>query len=142
MITNTNLTLIQGNLVRDAELNDEHGLVTFSVAIDRAGSEKGSENTTGYFDVKMWVRESEYSAAATVKRIKTSFAEGKLTKGARVSIAGRLVQERWEKDGSKNSKIIIVAEDMNIMFTADNTNKVPVGATAGTATKDFDINQF
>lgn len=147
MITNTNLTLIQGNLVRDAEFNDQHGLINFSIAVDYAGNEKDSDSNTGYFDVKMWVRESDHSAASTVKRIKAAFQDGKLSKGAKVAVAGRLMQERWAKEGGgTNSRIVIMAEDLNVMFSGDKTGTATgTGtATAGNAPKqaEFSIDSF
>lgn len=144
MISNSNLIMIQGNLVRDAEFNTDHGLITFSVAVDRAGNEKDSDNTTGYFDVKVWVTDSDYSAPATVKRIKSNFTDGKLAKGSRVSIIGRIQQERWPKaEGGTNSRIVIMAEDMMVMFSSD-ANKVPAGsvASASAAKSDFNIDSF
>jgi single-stranded DNA-binding protein len=142
MITNTNLTLIQGNLVRDAEFNDQHGLITFSIAVDYAGNEKDSESNTGYFDVKMWVRESQHSAESTVKRIKAAYTDGKLGKGAKVAVAGRLMQERWPKEGGgTNSRVVIMAEDLNVMFSGE--NKTP-GTTTAPSTKEpqFSIDSF
>lgn len=144
MITNTNLLIIQGNLVRDAEFNDQHGLVTFSIAVDYAGNEKDSDSNTGYFDVKMWVRESDHSAVSTVKRVKAAVSDGKLIKGAKVAITGRITQERWKnEDGKVNSRTVIMAEDMNVMFSGE--TRVPAAATSGTVAapkSEFSIESF
>lgn len=141
MITNTNLTIIQGNLVRDAEYNEGIGLLTFSIAVDYAGNEKDSDSNTGYFDVKMWLKESDYVATTVVKSVKGSLNDGRLVKGAKIALTGRLSQERWPKEGGgTNARVVIIAESMNVLWSND--SKVPVGAPAAAAEPEFSISQF
>jgi single-stranded DNA-binding protein len=47
--------------------------------------------------------------------VKTALTEGSLTKGTRIGIVGRLVQERWKgNDGKTNSRVVIMAEAIDI----------------------------
>ena len=91
---------IQGRLTRDAELkytNDGTALTSFSIATEFSWK-KGAEweKKVSYFDVTAW---GNLAAIA-----------GQLIKGTPVLVIGRLEQQRWEKDGKTNSKVVIVAE--------------------------------
>jgi single-strand DNA-binding protein len=66
-------------------------LATFTVAVNEP-----SRDETSFFDVTMWGKTAENFC----KYIK---------KGAVVLINGRLQQQRWEKDGAKRSKVVVVA---------------------------------
>lgn len=57
---------------------------------------------TYYFDVTLWGKIAE-----TLKPY--------LTKGKQIAVTGRLKQDRWEKDGVKNSKVSIVAQDVQLL---------------------------
>ncbi len=142
MITNTNLVSLQGRLTADPETNDNIGLVSFSLAVDFAGNEKDADSKTGFFDVKMWVNDSQYQAPAVVNAVKQNIADGKLVKGAKVSVMGRLSQERWTKDGSKNSKVVIVAENVQVMWSGSNENTTATATAAPAKQAEFSITSF
>ena len=38
-----------------------------------------------------------------------------LVKGKQIGVQGRLEQERWEKDGSKFSKVVVIAEHIELL---------------------------
>ena len=58
MIDPRNLINLTGGVVTDVELvNDKIG--KFRFAVDYAGSEKGSDNTSGYFDIVYYLRDSK-----------------------------------------------------------------------------------
>ena len=51
MIDPKNILNITGGVVSDPELVNDGKIANFTLAVDYAGSEKGSDNNTGYFDV-------------------------------------------------------------------------------------------
>jgi single-strand DNA-binding protein len=93
----TNNLTIDGNLVRDGEVrftNDGKAILSFSIAHNE---KTGDKETVHYFDITVFGKHAEYLADA-------GFAK----KGNNVLVAGRLVQQRWEKDGQKRSAIKII----------------------------------
>lgn len=76
-------------------------LVKFSLATDRyAGKEKG--RVTDYLDITVWGKIAEVHAE-------------QLGKGHMVCVNGDLVQERWEKEGSKFSKHVLNASNVEYL---------------------------
>ena len=54
MIDPKNIINITGGVVADPELVNDGKIANFTLAVDYAGSEKGSDNNTGYFDIVYW----------------------------------------------------------------------------------------
>jgi single-strand DNA-binding protein len=98
------LTII-GRLTRDPELKNvgEYALCNFSIA-----NNGFKENEVNFFDVVVWGKLGE-------------LVEKYCEKGKQVCITGELVQERWEKDGSKRSAVKIKAN--NVQFLGSDKNK-------------------
>lgn len=67
----------------------------------------GENEYTSYFDVVIWGK--------TAENIKPYIGKGK-----QLCINGRLRQDRWEKDGQKNSRVTIVAETVQLLGGRDN----------------------
>lgn len=108
MIDPKNLSNLTGGLVVDPEVVNDN-ILKLRLAVDYAGSEKGSQNTSGYFDVTYYLNNDDNQRNA--KFVRSQISEGKMKKGSQVSLVGRLVQERWTGDGDKkNAKVVIVAE--------------------------------
>ena len=92
-----------GRLTKDAEIRytaTGTAVLSISLAVGRR-EKKGDEWTdaVSYFDV-------------------TSFGEGVhkyLLKGTQIAVSGSLVQERWEKDGQKHSRVKIVANAVQLL---------------------------
>jgi single-strand DNA-binding protein len=73
-------------------------ICSFSVATNRFfKGDDGIEKEVSFFDVEAWGLLAENCNAL-----------GK--KGRGVRLIGRLKQERWDKDGDRRSKVVIVAE--------------------------------
>ncbi|MDR2742382.1 MAG: single-stranded DNA-binding protein [Treponema sp.] len=93
--------LVEGNLVRDPSMRftpKGTPICSFSVASNRYfKSDDGIEKEVSFFDVEAWGSLAE-----------TCNALGE--KGRGVRLTGRLKQERWDKDGDRRSKVVIVAE--------------------------------
>lgn len=62
----------------------------------------GDNEYVSYFDVVIWGK--------TAENIKPYIGKGK-----QLCINGRLRQDRWEKDGQKNSRVTIVAETVQLL---------------------------
>ena len=91
----TNNLTVDGNLVRDGEIkfsNSGKAVLSFSIAHN---AKIGEKEEVHYFDITVFGKHAEYIA---------DFAK----KGSSVLVAGRLVQQRWEKDGQKRSAIKII----------------------------------
>ena len=67
----------------------------------------GDNQYTSYFDVVVWGK--------TAENIKPYLGKGK-----QICINGRLRQDRWEKDGQKNSRVVSVAETVHLLGGRDN----------------------
>ena len=101
-----NIVAINGRITKDAELKYTSGgmaIATLSLASNRS-VKKGDkwEDEANFFDCTMFGKSAE-----AVKQY--------LTKGQQVSISGELRQERWEKDGQKNSRVTIIVNHLQLM---------------------------
>jgi single-strand DNA-binding protein len=97
-----NSILIEGNLVRDAEIRTTSKgttVGTFQIASNRYfRQETGMEKEVSFFNVETWSKLAESIC-------------NKGRKGRGVRVVGRLKQERWnDNDGKAQSKVVIVAE--------------------------------
>lgn len=99
-----NTVVISGNLTRDPEfrsLPNGTPVCELGVAVnERIKDETGNwTDRPNYFDVTVWGGMGEWAARS-------------LTKGAGVTVEGRLRYESWEKEGQKRSKVKIVANSL------------------------------
>lgn len=86
---------IAGRLTRDPETRDvgaDNKVASFGIAVD--GQKK---DETNFFDVEVWGKTAE-------------IVTGYFKKGSFILVSGRLRQDKWEKDGKTNSKVIVVGE--------------------------------
>jgi len=105
-----NVVAINGRLVREAELRfSTSGTVVlrFSIAVNRS-VKKGDkwEDEASFFDCVMFGKMAE-----SINKY--------LEKGKQVSIIGELVQNRWEKDGEKRSKVEIIVNRLQLLGGKD-----------------------
>ena len=147
MLDAKNVVTISGGIVSEPEIiNDK--IAKFRVAIDYAGSEKGGDNNSGYFDVVYYLNEGTNFASKNAQFLHSQITGGKLKKGSPLQILGRLVQERWQQDGANRSKVVIVAE--SVSYAASNYSKnnesgdAPKTAEAGSSASSYSSvpNQF
>ena len=86
-----------GRITRDAEtkiIRDDLSITSFSIAVDTGFGEK---KRTEFVNVKAFKKD----ALATY-----------LVKGKAVLVAGEYQEEKWEKDGQKHSRVVILARDI------------------------------
>lgn len=102
---NSQVTLT-GNLTSDPELKEMKSgssLLRAGLAVNRRWKNKQDawEEETSFFDINAWGELAENVAAS-------------LSKGSKVIVTGRLEQQSWEKDGQKQSKVVVIAEDIGV----------------------------
>ncbi len=101
-----NTIVIEGNLTRNAELKHlptGTALCAFSIAHNKVYKSQGTKKeTVSYFDVIIWGKMGES-------------LQQYLTIGKRIAVTGELEQDRWEKDGSKRSRVKIVCRDLHFI---------------------------
>lgn len=92
-----NVCYFSGRLVRDAEvkmIRDDLSITSFTIA-----------NDSGFGDKKR----TEF---ISVKAFKKDALAPYLVKGKPVLVAGEYQEEKWEKDGEKKSRVVILARDI------------------------------
>ena len=103
-----NSVSIGGNLVRDAELRATSGgsfILTFDVAVnERRKQDDGTwGNETSYVKCKLFGKRAQAT-------------QPHLTKGCKVTVQGKLRQERWQtKDGQSRSEIVVLVDEFEFM---------------------------
>ena len=93
-------TVIVGNLARDPESRKagEINVTRLVVAVNDARQ----KDKVSYIDVDAWSKLGEN-------------CQKYLTKGRQALVDGRLVQDTWEKDGKKQSKLYVKADNVQFM---------------------------
>jgi len=106
MAADINSVTIVGRLTRDAELkytNSGSAVTSMGLAVNR--SRKDGEQwveEANFFDVSLWGRRGES-------------LQQYLQKGTRIAVTGELRQERWEQDGQKRSRVVIHANNIQLL---------------------------
>ena len=99
-----NVNIKVGRVTRDAELTytpTGMAIVNFSIAVNHRKTKDGKEDVS-YFNCKAFGKLGEN-------------LNPYMKKGKQVVIHGFDKQERWEKDGQKNSRVIIYCEDIQLI---------------------------
>lgn len=133
MLDPKNIVNLTAGIVADPEIVNDR-IAKFRVAIDYAGSEKGSQSTSGYFDVTYYLKDNDGFASKNASFVHSQITGGKMKKGSQVSIIGRLLQERWQQDNQNRSKIVVVAEHIGYAATSapksDSSSSKPEATSA------------
>ena len=122
-MTDLNHVIEIGRLTRDISERD-FGYTTggtarlnLSIAVNRSEKRNGAwQDKVSYFDVTVWGK--------TAENIKAY-----LHKGKQIAVDGYLDQQRWEKDGVKYSKVVIIAD--NVQLLGGNENNAAPQEPAG-----------
>lgn len=96
---------ISGNVCKDPEIfspqNSEYSKLSFSVANSDESKKKsdgsGYENITSFFELEYWTKNPTHWLQ-------------KIKKGVWLAAVGRMKQERWEKEGGKHSKVVLIID--------------------------------
>jgi single-strand DNA-binding protein len=109
-MTDINSVVLVGRITKDVG-SDERSFsyvgngtakAVINIAVNR-GVKKGDkwEDEASFFDVVIWGK--------TAENLKP-----RLTKGTQITVSGYLKQDRWEKDGQKQSRVQVVADMVEI----------------------------
>ena len=93
-----NLCIFSGRITKDAETrhaNNGTAITSFTLAVD---SGFGERKRTDFISCKAFKREAiaQY-----------------LTKGNPIMVSGEYQEEKWEKDGQKHSRVVILCRDID-----------------------------
>jgi single-strand DNA-binding protein len=118
-----NKVLLIGNVVKDAESKSvkNTSVARFRLAVD----DTIKKDSVLYIDVEAWDKQAE-------------FAEKWLKKGKGVIVDGRLCMDSWEKDGKKETKIFVKAQDIRFSNVASSnvaSSKAEVNTTSKEGSK-------
>jgi len=108
-MNNLNTVTLQGRLTRNTELKkvNDWVIASFSIAVNQSRKINGEwTDETSFFDCKMFGKVEKLASY--------------MTKGSFITVSGSLKQERWEKDGIKYSKIVVVAKDVFLTPKSNN----------------------
>jgi len=134
MIDPKNTIILSAGLIADPELVANGNIVKLRVAVDYAGSEKGSGMSSGYFDVTYYLKDGNEFASKNAAFLANQISGGKMKKGSQLQIVGRLVQERWQQDNQNRSKVIIAAEAVTYAGSAYKKDSSDTGSSSNTKT--------
>lgn len=139
-MNNLNSLIIEGNLVRDAQLKEPKAgfkVCEFQVAVNRFYlKDKGeSAEEVSYFDVQAYGNYAETIVS-------------KCKKGRGVRVVGRLKQDRWsDSNGKAASKVHIIAEHIefkpifNKQNSTENLNSIADANNAQVKEKSNSVNK-
>lgn len=98
-----NKAILMGRLTRDPELRytqNNTPVVTFSIAVDRNYSGRGTERQTDFIDIVAWRKTAE-------------FVSQWFTKGQMIIVVGSIQSRRWQdKTGANRTSIEVVADEV------------------------------
>src|SRR5574344_309179 len=92
---------IIGNITKDVELKytqNNKAVTTVTLAVNEG---YGESQKTYFIDVQIWDKQAEN-------------LEKYCSKGSKIAVSGKLIQQTWEYEGKKQSKVLIQAN--NVMF--------------------------
>ena len=116
-MTDLNHVIEIGRLTRDISERDfayttgGTARLNLSIAVNRS-EKRGGEwaDKVSFFDVTVWGK--------TAENIKPY-----LHKGKQIAVDGYLDQQRWEKDGVKYSKVVIIADSVQLLGGNENSQQ-------------------
>ena len=115
MSIDMNTVFLVGNLTRDIELkytNSGYPIGNMSIASNkRIKNGENWEDKANFFDLKLYGKRAES-------------LQQYLTKGKKIALEGELDQERWETDGQKRSKVIVIVNRLQLLGGAENTKTI------------------
>lgn len=120
-MTDLNEVILIGRITRDLDersfgyLGNGNARANVSIAVNRSIKRGDNwEDEASFFDVTIYGKTAEN-------------LQPYLVKGRQIVVKGYLKQERWEKDGEKKSRLVIIADNVFLMGEkkADNNGDNP-----------------
>lgn len=127
MANDINVVTLVGRLTRDSELkytNTGYAVCNFSLAVNRK-KRSGDQWTdeVSYFDVVLFGKRGEA-------------IQQYLGKGKQIAVSGELRQDRWEQDGQKRSKVVIVSSDIQFLGSSGGNSGGGSGSYGGSRSEN------
>ena len=101
-----NHVVMVGRLTKDAQVKyttNGGAVLNYSIAVNRSRK-----------NVDQWTDEASFFDVVSYGKLAEALAHF-MTKGQQVAIDGYLKQDRWQQDGQNRSKIVIVAENIQLV---------------------------
>ena len=112
--TNINRVIVSGNLTSDPDLRNTstgHTVCELRLANNVPVKKDGKWDTkANFFQVNAWGGQGENCAKY-------------LEKGSPITVDGRLEWQMWEKEGKTNSRVVIVADNIQFGYKNRDSNK-------------------
>ncbi len=126
-MTDLNHVTLIGRLTRDAELKytpNGFAISNFSIAVNRRrkNGEQWVEEAN-FFDITLYGKSAE-----SLKQY--------LIKGKQVAVDGELRQDRWEQDGQPRSRVVIAANNIQLLGGGGSSSQGSYGAGNKSASYD------
>lgn len=106
-MSDTNIVIIEGRITRNAEskIAGTTTVVNFSIANNLSFKQNGEyKDSVSYFECELWGKYAE-----------SMFKY--LTKGRKLTVTGRLVQQTWQDTAGKtHSRVKVRVSDMSVVF--------------------------
>ena len=105
-MTDINKTVLVGRLTKDIEIkytNSGAAIGNLSIAVNRSRKQDDQ-----------WVDEASFFYVKIYGKMAESLRPY-LTKGKQIAVEGFLKQERWQKDGQNFSRVIVGAENVQLL---------------------------
>jgi len=104
---NVNITILGGRLTRDWEVITSkagHDIGKNALAVTRKykSSQGEQREETSFIDLVVWGKAANILASYT-------------RKGSRLMVQGRLKQDTWEKDGKRQSKLLVNVDNFQLV---------------------------
>ncbi len=103
---------ILGNITKDIELKytqNNKAVVTVSIAVNEG---YGDNQKTYFIDVQAWEKQAEN-------------LQKYCGKGSKIAVSGKLIQQSWEHEGKKQSKVLIQADKVVFLDSKKTSGQAP-----------------
>ena len=127
-MTNLNTVALVGRITQDTKLQftgRDNPYLFFSIAVNRSVKKADGqyEDEASFIDCQLYGKSAEA-------------LERYLTKGKLVSLEGSLRQNRWEKDGQKYSRLVVLVRDLQLL------GGVSEAGSGGIARQEAEVQKF
>ncbi len=137
MAQDINHVVLVGRLTRDAQLkftNSGLAICTFAIAVNRM-VKQGDK----------WTDEAHFFDITLFGKLGEALSQY-LLKGQQVAVEAELRQDRWEQDGQKRSKVVIIANALQLLGgkpgNVQNSQPPTAGGSEGGATGSGEQGKF
>ena len=121
----TNVVVLMGNVVQDAESKtfEKGSVIKFRLAVNNGNDKR---HPTTFVDVEKWGDSGPKLAPYLVK-------------GKKIAVTGELLQDSWEQDGVKRSKLFVKARDLHFASSGEVRNETAPETTTNEEVKEDDV---